>query len=65
MEKNGVYIDKGPQDYEIIQRNEKNCADVCLEGHYVLLGHEGKSECLSECWKKTPVEKSGHTQSAM
>lgn len=38
-----VYIlDKGPQDYEIIQRNEKNCADVCLEGHYVLLGHEGK-----------------------
>lgn len=42
MERNGVYIDKGPQDYEIIQRNEKNCADVCLEGHYVLLGHEGK-----------------------
>lgn len=39
----GVYIEHGPQNFEIIQRNGNNCADIALSGSWV-----GQEEAASQ-----------------
>ena len=40
----GVYIEQGPQNFEIIQRNSKDCADISLSGYWVGVEHADLQE---------------------